>query len=94
MQLGSTIKKIRTIRAFTLDVLAEETGLSKGYLSLVESGQREPSLGSVESISKALDIPIEILVLMAARSDEFDELTEGSLSKLKDFVWKLVEPDE
>lgn len=94
MQLGSTIKRCRTVRAFTLDELAVETGLSKGYLSLVESDQREPSLTAVDSIATALDVPIEVLVLMAARSEQLDDVDEKHLRRLKSAVWKLVTPRE
>ena len=92
--LGSTIKRCRTVRTLTLDELAIETGLSKGYLSLVESDQREPGLSAINSIATALDVPIEILVLLAARSGELDELSEQRVGKLKRAVWKLVDHHE
>lgn len=91
MYLGSTIKRCRIAQTLTLDDLAIEAGLSKGYLSLVESGQREPSLSAINAIANALNIPIEILVLMAARSDQLDELDSKNVKKLQKAVWKLVD---
>jgi len=90
MELGATIKKCRTASEKTLDSIAEETGLSKGYLSLVESNKREPSLSTVSSIAAALGIPMEIIVFMAAREDEIWELDKEQLKQLKLGLSELV----
>jgi transcriptional regulator with XRE-family HTH domain len=40
--LGENIRRLRQSRDWTLDRLATTVGLSKGYLSLIESGKRSP----------------------------------------------------
>ena len=40
--LGENIRRLRQSRDWTLDRLATAVGLSKGYISLIESGKRSP----------------------------------------------------
>ncbi len=43
--LGGRIRKLRKAQERTLDSLAQEVGLTKGYLSKVETGRQTPPLG-------------------------------------------------
>lgn len=68
MNIGPTLKAIRRSKRLTQKALAEQSGISESYISLVEKGQREPSLGVLESMCQQLDIPLSVFVLLA-----FDE---------------------
>ncbi|HRO99693.1 MAG TPA: helix-turn-helix transcriptional regulator [Flavobacteriales bacterium] len=70
MNLGSTIKHFREQRSMSQKALAQTTGISAPYLSLLESNQRTPALGMIESIAKALGVPVPILMFHAM--DEHD----------------------
>lgn len=65
MTLGERVKLARTKRGLTQDELAERSGLSNGYISLVErDGDREkrgPGVGSVNQLATALGVPVEWL---------------------------------
>ncbi len=54
---GAALKKIRRARALSQKQLAFESGLDRTYISLLERGKRQPTLGTLFQISKALDIP-------------------------------------
>lgn len=54
LDMTSTVKKLRKRKALTIEQLAEMTGLSKGYLSQIETGTRNPSHDTVALISAAL----------------------------------------
>lgn len=55
-RVADNVKYARTTRGLTMDRLAELTGMSKGYISLVESGQRNPSLKQLVIIANVCDI--------------------------------------
>ena len=52
----------RKYRVFTLDALAQRVGVSKGYLSKIESGQKPGTLGLVRRLADVLDVSIDGLV--------------------------------
>ncbi|USG67546.1 XRE family transcriptional regulator [Brevibacillus ruminantium] len=56
--IGHKIRMIRKERGFTLEIMANKTGLSKGLLSQVERGISQPSLDSLWKITKALEASI------------------------------------
>jgi transcriptional regulator with XRE-family HTH domain len=67
-RLGKTIKILRDASEMSLTELARRARVSKPFLSLVESGKRQPSLDVIRRIAKALRIPPEALVLMGMSS--------------------------
>lgn len=56
IQLGNRIRELRAERGLTLQVMAENTGLSSSMLSLVERGKTSPSIGTLVAISSALGV--------------------------------------
>lgn len=56
--IGNKIRMIRKERGYTLETMANKTGLSKGLLSQVERGISQPSLDSLWRITRALDSSI------------------------------------
>lgn len=55
---GKKIKAIRRARDITQEKLADLSGLSLQYIGEIERGRRNPSLTSIEQLSRALDIPM------------------------------------
>lgn len=49
----------------TLVALSRRTGMSVSFLSMIENGQRLPSLGALASLSKALGAPASSLLEVA-----------------------------
>lgn len=58
----NAIKIWREHRGLTQQVLADAAGISKGYLSQLESGSREGTVTVLKRIAKALDIDLDLLV--------------------------------
>ena len=50
--------------------LAELAEISVSHLCLLEKDKRDPSLSAVNSISKALEIPVSVLVFLASQYDD------------------------
>lgn len=61
--MGLKIKEARTSRRMTQQALADASGLDRTYISLVEHGKQNLSIGAVLKIASALDVPIGDLVV-------------------------------
>jgi transcriptional regulator with XRE-family HTH domain len=60
--LGMHLKRLRVQRGWTLAELSKLTRLSRPYLSRLESGQRQPSLAGLLTLSRIFDTPIHSLL--------------------------------
>lgn len=63
MNIGSTIRAIRKRKNITIAQICEETGLSQGFMSQVETNKTSPSIATLESIAKTLKVPLAYLLL-------------------------------
>lgn len=82
MNIGHALKMCRSAKALSLDQLAERTQLSQSYLSMIESDKREPTLSTIEKISKAMDIPLPIIIFLASEKSELEGLDSETASRL------------
>ncbi len=57
--LDKWIKKIREEKGLNITELSETTGISRPYLSQIESGKRKPSLEVMNEMAMKLDIPLK-----------------------------------
>lgn len=60
--IGRRVAQHRQTRGWTLSALAEKVGLSATQLSRIESGTRQPSVGTLIEISRAFGISLSQLV--------------------------------
>jgi transcriptional regulator with XRE-family HTH domain len=60
--LGQRIRSERVSRAYSLDLLAERSGVSRSMLSAVERGAKAPTVLVLDRIAAGLDLSIERLV--------------------------------
>ncbi len=64
--IGRTVRRLRLERDFTLQALADESGISKSYLGDIEKGRKNPTTDVLESIARALAVPSRQLLYQAA----------------------------
>ena len=57
-RIGTRLREARLRRQLTLAGLAEQTDLTKGFLSLVERDLTSPSVGTLLRICRTLEIPV------------------------------------
>jgi transcriptional regulator with XRE-family HTH domain len=62
--IGKAIRVVREARNQRLGEVAKNAGVSVPFLSLVENGEREPSLDVVVRLSMALKLPVDVLLLL------------------------------
>ena len=82
MNLGKAIKLCRIQRGLSQTDLAKIASISVSYLSLLERGKRDPTFSTVKDISIALDIPLVILIFLAATDVEMSEIAFEVREKL------------
>jgi transcriptional regulator with XRE-family HTH domain len=61
MRLGERLRELRKGRRLTLQQVATASGLSKAFVSQLESGSANPSLASLKRVGDALGIPLAAL---------------------------------
>ncbi|MDN5752588.1 MAG: helix-turn-helix transcriptional regulator [Nitrosospira sp.] len=55
------IKAWRKYRKLTIQLLANQANISKPFLSQIENGKRTGTIGVLTAISRALDVPVDLL---------------------------------
>lgn len=88
--VARNVRRFRTERQLSLGDVARRSGLSKQTLSKVELGTGNPTVGTLESIAAALDVPIRRLMtewgtrvfLVRAGDTQAEESTFGNTSLL------------
>jgi len=90
MNLGRAIKLCRTQKNLKQSELADKANISVSYLSLLEQGKRDPSFSSVEKVAEALEVPISILMFLAADKDEISEVSPELAEKLAHTALELI----
>jgi transcriptional regulator with XRE-family HTH domain len=73
--LGARVRELRRERGLTLKALGRSAGLSHPFLSQLERGLARPSVGSVERIATALNVPVA--ALWSARRPEAAEVVRA-----------------
>jgi transcriptional regulator with XRE-family HTH domain len=61
-EMGKRLKKLREARGMSQAALAEKAELSRGYLIRLEAGRQDPTLGTLERLAEALDMPLRKLI--------------------------------
>ncbi len=58
VKFGKQLRKTRRAKGFTQEELAEATGLSVDFISLVERGLNAPSFNSIEKLADKLGVEV------------------------------------
>ena len=83
MDIGSSIRAIRKRKNITIAQICERTGLSQGFMSQVETNKTSPSIGTLDNIAEALEVPLAYLLLRkeermsVVRAGERTQTTSG-----------------
>lgn len=59
--IGRQVRRFRHKQNLTITELARGAGVSSGMLSKIENGQTSPSLSTLRSVAKALNVPVTAL---------------------------------
>jgi len=59
---GQVLKELRKEKGLSQEELAHESGLDRTFISLLERGKRQPSLGTIISIANVLELTASTFV--------------------------------
>ena len=93
MHIGLAIRIVRQTNRVKLRELAELAELSVPYLSLIEGGKREPSLGSLRRIAEALNVPADVLVVLGMAGEGSSLSADERVHRLALAVEQLVDAE-
>ncbi|MDX5357789.1 MAG: cupin domain-containing protein [Rhodobacterales bacterium] len=66
---GGRIRELRRKAGLTLQTLADQAGISVGFLSQVERDKATPSLGTLASLASALGVEIDVFIAAPRPAD-------------------------
>lgn len=90
LKMGQVIKIFRAATGIRQKDLAKKVGIQPHYLSLIESGKREPSLQILRKIAKELDVPIGLLFWEAeGRGDIQPSKQQHPLKNLRSMLLEM-----
>ena len=90
MHIGTAIKELRQQKGFKQNKFAAACGLSQSYLSLIEKGDKEPTLSVLKQIASALSIPMPVLVFFSLDKDDVAEKKREAFSMLEPSIKGLI----
>jgi transcriptional regulator with XRE-family HTH domain len=79
---GERLHGLRVQRGWTLEELAERSGLSKPFLSRLEGGSRQPSISAVMTLARVFGVSMSSL-FEPTRDDEFSVIVRGDKAPLR-----------
>jgi XRE family transcriptional regulator, regulator of sulfur utilization len=63
--IGAAVRSLRQARGLTLEVLADAAGMNVTYLSDIERGRSNPTIGKIGDLATVLDISVSQLIAQA-----------------------------
>jgi transcriptional regulator with XRE-family HTH domain len=90
MKIGKALKLCRSARDLSLEVVAERAGISTSYLSRLENDKREPSLALIGKVAEALNIPVPVVVFLAAEPGELKGMDKQTEQRFADLALGLI----
>jgi transcriptional regulator with XRE-family HTH domain len=91
MNIGNSIKLVRSIAGLTQEGMAQRLGITSNYLSLVENQKATPSLALVEKIEQEFDVPASFLLWNARfHTRQHDPEIADRYRKLGEQITELV----
>ncbi len=73
-QVARNLRSVRKSRGFTLELLAEQTGMSVSYISRLEAGSRRVNLDILSSVARVLQCEISDILHGNANLPSFQDL--------------------
>jgi transcriptional regulator with XRE-family HTH domain len=61
-EIANRIKELRRTQGLSMNALAKKTGFTKSYLSHIENLKREPTVGALLRIARALTVSVTFLI--------------------------------
>jgi|SRR5271166_1833954 len=77
LSIGRNLRRWRLTREMTLSALAEQAGVAKSTVSMIERGRGNPSIETVEALASALGVPFSSLIIDEPPGEEVSIVREA-----------------
>ena len=74
-EVGERARALRLAQQLTLDELSARSGVSRRMIALIEAGEANPSLGTLDKLARALDVDFGSLVVAHRAAPLVPEVT-------------------
>jgi transcriptional regulator with XRE-family HTH domain len=82
MDYGKAIRLARNARRLTQKELAAKLEVDSSFVSLLESGGRNPSVETLEKLSEVLGIPLYLMMLLGSDQEDLRGISVEQASSL------------
>lgn len=86
--IGERIRRARLDKKMSLDVMANETGMSKELIKKIEGGEQRPSVGTLLQISRTLHLDSEFLL----KDDTLEERSNAYTKRTDHYAYTPLTP--
>src|SRR6056297_2640114 len=97
IEIGKKIKELRKVKELTIKEVAEASDMSSSMLSQIERGLANPSITSLKTIAKVLEVPVfTFFINEGAVGDLVVRKSERKVMSFpsdNDFSYELLTPD-
>jgi transcriptional regulator with XRE-family HTH domain len=87
--IACNLRRIRKSKNMSLDMLAEETGVSKSMLGQIERGESNPTVTTIGKIVEGLKVPFEELIYRKEENFMLPALSEAPVYKAKKGAYSI-----
>jgi quercetin dioxygenase-like cupin family protein len=88
--VGKRIKKVREQKKLTLNWMANETGYSIDYLKKIEAGKEIPPVGTLLTISRALDL--DSGYFLRAQASNLNNRIKAYTKRTENYAYSTLTP--
>lgn len=93
MSIGKNVKQFRKLRKLTQVELAEKANLSRSYLADLEGDRYNPSVESLTSIAKVLNVGVHVLLGEETPDVSLTDKEERDIAKKLEAMMDELESD-
>lgn len=94
MDYGKALRIARAIAGMEQKQLARKAGLDASHISLIESGNRQPSIRAITKLCRALQIPEPLFTVLAAEPADVRSIGQQEFEKIGEYLAKFLIRDE
>lgn len=69
LPFGAALRRLRLAAGMSQEQLGLEAGVQRNFISLIETGQNQPTLSTIAKLARALGLKASELVAYAERED-------------------------
>jgi transcriptional regulator with XRE-family HTH domain len=91
MDFAKAIRICRSAHGLTQGQLAKRLKISPSQVSLIESGDRQPSMEVLKNVSRVLNVPLPLLTLLGSEPEDLKDVdTDEEIAALAKTLLRLL----